>query len=57
MFQLRPTRINKMSLIVVDKKITKEDIKASREDYPEYIKRNRSYRRRISCGCGKNVVW
>ena len=27
-----------MALIVVDKKITKEDIKASREDYSEYIK-------------------
>jgi hypothetical protein len=27
-----------MALIVVDKKLTKEDIKASREDYPEYIK-------------------
>jgi hypothetical protein len=27
-----------MSLIVVNKKLTKEDITASREDYPEYIK-------------------
>lgn len=27
-----------MALIVIDKKITKGDIKASREDYPEYIK-------------------
>lgn len=27
-----------MALVVVNKKITKEDIKASREDYPEYIK-------------------
>jgi len=27
-----------MSLVIVDKKLTKENIKASREDYPEYIK-------------------
>jgi len=37
-----------MSLIVVDKKITKEDIKASREDYPEYIK--------ITVDLGKEIV-
>ncbi|MDO8452279.1 MAG: DUF5674 family protein [bacterium] len=27
-----------MSLVIVDHKLTKEDIKASREDYSEYIK-------------------
>lgn len=27
-----------MALIVVDRKLTRQDFKASREDYPEYIK-------------------